>query len=794
MGCCCGASAIDPNEALSTVREEAPEILIDGEDFKFAFAFTRDQVYFTSHRVLVKDKQGFTGSSVAWRTVPYTAIKAFYVKTAGSLDMDMEIGFWPSGLSQGDFARDSMMPSQRIEISFKKDGGVDIFALQRLLNEKIFQVDCATVEVAPQPEGMADGGGLNNLVDLLGGDARAIDPKMVETQLRADPPILLPDEVVDMAFKCGRDTTCFTSRRLLRIDVQGLTGKKVMYLSYLWSHIKAFAVETPGAFLDRDCEIKIWNGISHIAENVIGMDLRNSSTDIMAIQRYLSDRVLGQDTEPPSAEAGAGEGQGQEDSGGGWRAWLCGDMRQLDAAETNRKFHEEVQLLQGCETCEMAFKGARDMVLFTTKRMVLIDPQGITGKKIEYKSIPWGCVQAFGLQSPGAFLDKDSEMLIWTDIYYSYHTEEEEYASGDETQTRTIYIPDPGQSHFSVDFQKDKVDLEAVGRYLATRCAKLGSQSSVPPTETPAELLGTDHGEASGIEKFIGRLGDDYRQCDPDELDEQLHGDCSMLLPDEKVQMGFVCGRDTVILTSHRAMKIDKQGFTGKKVLYLSLPWTKIKAYEVESAGTWDLDAEMRLTIKSPWYNKWHGCGLDIDFSKGRCDVIALNRYISAQIIGAADGTSAVPREILPDQPEGMVGEFLSWLGDDYKSIPREEATEKFKNSPAILLDDETVDISYKCGRDFVLFTTKRYIKIDTQGLTGNKVSYKSLPYKSMSCYEVSGAASHPFDRDAEVYLHSDAGKVSIDVKKDQGDIMATYTLMNKKCIIDKRGPSVKSE
>lgn len=309
MGCCCGASAIDPNEALSTVREEAPEILIDGEDFKFAFAFTRDQVYFTSHRVLVKDKQGFTGSSVAWRTVPYTAIKAFYVKTAGSLDMDVEIGFWPSGLSQGDFARDSMMPSQRIEISFKKDGGVDVFALQRLLNEQIFQVDCATVEVAPQPEGMADGGGLDNLIDLLGGDARAIDPKMVETQLRADPPILLPDEVVDMAFKCGRDTTCFTSKRFLRIDVQGFTGKKVMYLSYLWSHIKAFAVETPGAFLDRDCEIKIWNGISHIAENVIGMDLRNSSTDIMAIQRYLSDRILGQDTAPPSAEAGAGEGR-----------------------------------------------------------------------------------------------------------------------------------------------------------------------------------------------------------------------------------------------------------------------------------------------------------------------------------------------------------------------------------------------------------------------------------------------------------------------------------------------------
>jgi hypothetical protein len=53
-------------------------------------------------------------------------------------------------------------------------------------------------------------------------------------------------------------------------------------------------------------------------------------------------------------------------------------------------------------------------------------------------------------------------MMIWTDIYYSYHSEEEEYGDGEDTQTRTIYIPDPGQSYFSVDFQKDKVDLAAV--------------------------------------------------------------------------------------------------------------------------------------------------------------------------------------------------------------------------------------------------------------------------------------------------------------------------------------------
>lgn len=782
MGCCgcCSASAIDPNEALDKVKEEAPEILIDGEEFKFAFAYTRDQVYFTTFRILVKDKQGMFGDSVEWRSIPYTSIKCFYVETAGTLDPDVELGYWASGISNGEFERYSMMASPATTISFKKDG-VDLFALQSLLNQKIFNPSSALVEVAPQPEGMDDGEKLSQFVDLLGGDARAIDPKVVQAQLRVDPPILLPDENVDMAFRCGRDTTCFTNRRLLKIDVKGLTGKRVNYKTYLWSSIRAFAVETPGMFLDRDCEIKLWNSISHIDEQCFGMDLRNSSTDIMAIQRYLSDMLLGQDEAPPSDQADAREGE--DDSGGGWKAWLCGDSRQVDAAEADRKFHEEIRLLQGSETCEMAFKSARDMILFTTKRLVMVDVQGLTGKKVEYKSFPWNTIQAFALQSAGFLIDKDSEMMLWTDIYYSYYTEEEEYEEGEETKTRTVYIPDPGQSYFSVDFDKSKVDLPAIGRYLASRCAVLGSQASVPPTSFPVTT-----GEPWLIEKFLGWLGDDYRQCDPDELDAQLHGDCSMLLPDEKVQMGYVCGRDTVIMTTHRVMKIDVQGFTGKKVLYLSLPWTKIKSYEVESAGTFDLDAKMAVAIKSAWYNKEIGAGLEIDFSKGRADILAVSKYISAQVIGSADGSSSVAREVMPPQEEGLVGQFLSWIGDDYKQISAEEATEKLTSDPALLLPDETVDLAFKCGRDMIVYTTKRYMKIDVQGWTGQKVNYKSLPFKAMTCFSVTGAHQHPFDRDCEIKMLADVGDWGLDVKKDQGDIMAAYTIMNKKVILSKLG------
>ena len=191
---------------------------------------------------------------------------------------------------------------------------------------------------------------------------------------------------------------------------------------------------------------------------------------------------------------------------------------------------------------------------------------------------------------------------------------------------------------------------------------------------------GMSPGEPGLLEGFVSWLGDDYRMCDPLELDAKLRDDAAMLLPEEAVQMGFVCGRDAVVFTTHRAIQIDTQ-WLGSKVLYLSLPWTAIKTYKVQSAGTWDLDAEMKLGIYAPWYNQEVGPGLTIDFSRGRCDILAVNTFLSCQTIGAADGTSTIAREVLPPCPEGPIGELFSWLGDDFHQIPAAAATGQFKSA-----------------------------------------------------------------------------------------------------------------
>ena len=63
------------------------------------------------------------------------------------------------------------------------------------------------------------------------------------------------------------------------------------------------------------------------------------------------------------------------------------------------------------EKVEMEFKGIRDALVFTSLRLLVIDPQGIRGKKVCLASIPWKSINAFSVENSGTF-DLDAEMKI----------------------------------------------------------------------------------------------------------------------------------------------------------------------------------------------------------------------------------------------------------------------------------------------------------------------------------------------------------------------------------------------
>lgn len=122
------------------------------------------------------------------------------------------------------------------------------------------------------------------LLNGLLGNASTIDPREIAEELE---PILASEETIEVAFKVIRDQFIFTSARLLLIDKQGLTGKKVEYLSIPYKAITRFSVETAGHF-DLDAELKVW--VSGAAEP-IEKTLRGAD-NVAEIQKALATAVL----------------------------------------------------------------------------------------------------------------------------------------------------------------------------------------------------------------------------------------------------------------------------------------------------------------------------------------------------------------------------------------------------------------------------------------------------------------------------------------------------------------------
>lgn len=65
----------------------------------------------------------------------------------------------------------------------------------------------------------------------------------------------------------------------------------------------------------------------------------------------------------------------------------------------------------------------------------------------------------------------------------------------------------------------------------------------------------------------------------------------------EQVRFAFKLVRDSILFTDRRIMTVDIQGLTGTKRRYVSIPYRAITTFALESAGHFDLDTELTLTV-----------------------------------------------------------------------------------------------------------------------------------------------------------------------------------------------------
>lgn len=111
-------------------------------------------------------------------------------------------------------------------------------------------------------------------------------------------------------------------------------------------------------------------------------------------------------------------------------------------------------------------------------------------------------------------------------------------------------------------------------------------------------------------------------QCDPAEI---YDGIAPLLVQGEQVIASFKTVRDFVVFTDKRVLAVNVQGMTGKKRDFSSLPYSKIQAFSVETAGHFDLDSELEL-----WFS---GLGkVKFDF-KGRANIVQLGQLIASYVL-----------------------------------------------------------------------------------------------------------------------------------------------------------------
>lgn len=125
------------------------------------------------------------------------------------------------------------------------------------------------------------------MIDFENGSLFKLSPVSPESQMDRVGPLLVEGECIIAAFKAIRDSVVFTNKRVIAVNVQGITGRKVDFTSLPYSKVQAYSVETAGTF-DFDCELDLFfsGGIGMVRFEIKG------NYDIIALSKLIAGYLL----------------------------------------------------------------------------------------------------------------------------------------------------------------------------------------------------------------------------------------------------------------------------------------------------------------------------------------------------------------------------------------------------------------------------------------------------------------------------------------------------------------------
>jgi hypothetical protein len=125
---------------------------------------------------------------------------------------------------------------------------------------------------------------------------------------------------------------------------------------------------------------------------------------------------------------------------------------------------------------------------------------------------------------------------------------------------------------------------------------------------------------------LLSNLRGNASEVDLAKVEQEL---LAVLVTGETVGQAFRIFRDLLIFTNYRLIMIDKQGLTGSKVSYHSILYRSITQFSVETVGSFDADAELKIWVSGS------GVPISKEFKKGT-DLVGLQKYLAQCVFGAA--------------------------------------------------------------------------------------------------------------------------------------------------------------
>lgn len=98
---------------------------------------------------------------------------------------------------------------------------------------------------------------------------------------------------------------------------------------------------------------------------------------------------------------------------------------------------------------------------------------------------------------------------------------------------------------------------------------------------------------------------------------------------------------------------------------------------------------------------------------------------------------------------------MIDFTNKDFFKLTKTDSEGIAKKVQPLLVNEEQIIGEYKSIRDFVVFTDRRIIVVDTQGLIGKKKEFSILPYSKIQAFSIETSDLIDLDAELELYYSS---------------------------------------